>query len=187
VPDARGCEEEEVTFGRAAQGLALTLLGACASPAEPRDPRAVDDIAFFGIGSVESPRADARAAPPSVRELRWVQDLTTAQVAARVERRKMLVWFHANWSAASLVLEREVWTRPEVREAARPLVPLRLDVSASRPENDGLMAIFSVDSVPAVLVLDYTGRELGRVQGVLEAASILALLRSLEGGRAPRR
>ncbi|MBM4374024.1 MAG: thioredoxin family protein [Deltaproteobacteria bacterium] len=141
----------------------------------------------MGLGSPALDRADAPSAPPPARELRWLDNLPQAQVAARVQRRKVLVWFHANWSSASLGLEREVWTHPEVRQAASAFVPLRLDLSGSRPESDGLMAIFAVDSVPAVLVIDDAGRELGRVQGVPEAASILALVRSFEGGRTLRR
>jgi len=172
---------------RVAAGIALvpSFLGACAPPVEPHDPRAVDDIAFFGVATSEAPRPDASSAPPSP-ELQWLNNLTQAQVAARVGRRKVLVWFHADWSSASLALQREVWTRPDVRQASSSLVPLRLDLTAAGAESDGLMAIFAVDSVPAILVVDDTGRVLGRVQGVPEAASIVALVRSFDGGRTPR-
>ena len=85
-----------------------------------------------------------------------------------------------------MAMERDLWTLPEVRRAAAPLVPLRLDLSSPGPESDGLLAIFSVDSVPAVLVIDDRGRELDRVEGLPTAAAVLAMLQSLEGPRSPR-
>ena len=95
----------------------------------------------------------------------------------------MLVWIHADWSVASKKLARDVWSDPNVERMLAPLVRLQLDVSDSSADSEGKTAEFAVDSVPAVLILDETGRELSRLTAGIDAAKILAAVRSTEHRR----
>jgi len=166
-----------------ARRIALTaaLLGGCDAHKQPRDPTLAEDIAWKGVGT-SAPSTQ----PPSAREalsLNWETVSETARTRARNEKRRMLVWIHADWSVASKKLARDVWSDPNVERMLAPLVRLQLDVSDSSADSEGKTAEFAVDSVPAVLILDETGRELSRLTAGIDAAKILAAVRSTEHRR----
>ncbi|MBW2528741.1 MAG: hypothetical protein JRI23_31490, partial [Deltaproteobacteria bacterium] len=77
---------------------------------------------------------------------------------------------------AALELEREVWKDPRVARAMRPVVGWWVDVTAADEGAELAVAELRVDRIPTLLLLDPRGRELGRLDGGLEAPAVLRLL-----------
>jgi len=93
----------------------------------------------------------------------------------------LLVFVRADWSAASLRLERVVWSDARVRRATRTLVPLWLDVTSASAGDEQRMLRFGVVRPPAIVLLDHRGQPLGRLRGSATVAAVLELLGRVAG------
>lgn len=88
----------------------------------------------------------------------------------------VLLWIRADWDPTSVLLERELWSRPDVRSALRGWGTYRVDVTEASPATEHLLARYAVARVPVVLVLR-DGREEARLEGAFDVASLLEHLR----------
>ena len=76
----------------------------------------------------EVPSTEASAKPRSVpRAMTWEPSEPEARARAKRDSLPLLVYLRADWAAASLRQERELWTDPRVTEAARRFVAIRID------------------------------------------------------------
>jgi thiol:disulfide interchange protein len=121
-----------------------------------------------------SPKKDA---PP----IAWVTSEPEARDRARRAGLPLIVWARADWDTATLILERTVWTDPRVRDAARPFVALRLDLSTAEGDAERYAERYQVVGVPEAILFDAHGRRVTVLGGGFDAAQLVEAL-SRAGG-----
>jgi thiol:disulfide interchange protein len=110
----------------------------------------------------------------------WIDSEPEARGRARRAGRPMLVWVRADWDAATLEMERRVWTDPAVIAKVRPFVPLRLDLTETEGNAELYAQHFDVQGLPTTIVLDAAGRRVAAIVGYRDAATVLEALRAAE-------
>jgi thiol:disulfide interchange protein len=121
----------------------------------------------------EEPRESAAPA------IRWERDLERAVARARRERRMLLVFVHADWSAGALAVDRTVWPDPRVRRALERMVALRLEVSDLGSRAEEVLLRLDAPGPPAVLLFDSQGTRLGRLHPSVDVDGLLAMVASV--------
>jgi thiol:disulfide interchange protein len=154
----------------------LAVVAACAAPARvatvlipPGPPAPVLDI-------VPSP-GGAATAKSAAGPIEWETSEPLARERARRVGLPLLVWVRADWDAAGLEMERTTWLDPKVREAARPYVALRLDVSAAEGDAQRYAERYDVQRLPTILLFDARGQRVGALGGYQDAARVAEALR----------
>jgi thiol:disulfide interchange protein len=158
--------------------VACSFLGCGAPSSDPAVP--VVDVAPEGKPVVLT--ADPAPAPTPAPEapappIEWMRSFEDATREALTTRRPLLVYCHADWNGMSLEMERDIWADERVRRAARATVTAALDLSDARAANaNGTLARLGVSHVPTTLLLASDGRELWRIEGLVNVETMLALL-----------
>lgn len=92
----------------------------------------------------------------------------------------MLVYLRAEWSAASLALEREIWTDPGVVRAARGFVDLKVDVSSAEGDAELLARFYDARTIPTTVVLDAEGTRVATLVGRFGRDELLVAMRTAQ-------
>lgn len=120
------------------------------------------------------------AARPPASAVAWRTDFDAALAESKASGLPMLLDFGASWCPPCLVMEHEVWPDREVGKAvAGRYIPVRLDVDD--PKVGPLAGRYGVEGIPAVVVVDGQGRQLGRA-GFMTSGETIAFLRGRPGG-----
>ena len=148
---------------------AVLLVGAAAGSGDPLRP-----LAGLAVG------APAVAQEPAL-ELRPVQSLSRleAEVAQASQAGKpVLVDFYADWCVSCKVMEKEVFTDPEVRARMEQFALLKPDVTANDQQDRDLMRAYRVIGPPTFLFFDRAGKEIEslRLVGEMNAEQFLTHL-----------
>lgn len=107
----------------------------------------------------------------------WTDDFLAAQVRARKESRPMLLDFTgSDWCAGCKRMRKSVFEQKEFIDfASTNLVLVEVDFPENKPQSDALKKQnaelekrFKVDSYPAFILVNAEGRELGRLDGMLD-------------------
>jgi len=102
----------------------------------------------------------------------WLTNFSKAQSQARSEKKALLVDFTgSDWCGWCIRLQREVFSKPEFDEYARKnLVLVEVDFPKRKAQSDAqlranraLAQRFSVEGYPTLVVLDSSGKEMGRL------------------------
>jgi thiol:disulfide interchange protein len=112
--------------------------------------------------------------------LRWLGKLDEGRRRARAERRNLVVWVTASWSAEAQRIERDVLPSHDIGPLLAPFVLVKVDVSDANEANEATMLELEVDTVPALVVLDDSGREVTRAGPMLDVESVRTALRSTD-------
>ncbi|HXU30533.1 MAG TPA: thioredoxin family protein [Thermoanaerobaculia bacterium] len=112
----------------------------------------------------------ALSAPPvlAVDAPAWTSDFHQALAEARQSHRAVLVDFSAGWCLPCKMMDRDLWSRPDVIELTRKAIVVRLDFDRQR----GLALKQGVSGIPAVIVLDPWGHALARSTGFGDGIAI---------------
>jgi thioredoxin-related protein len=102
---------------------------------------------------------------------KWLTDFAKAKDQAKSEEKKIYLLFTgSNWCPPCMQLDRQVHRTEEFTEyAEKNLVLLKADFprpnnlpAAQQKANDSLAEQFNIEFFPTIVVLDQTGKELGR-------------------------
>jgi thiol:disulfide interchange protein len=135
-------------------------------------------VAAVGCGRSETPIG---AVPETISNhatvsVRWEESLASAVQRARNENKAVLVNFYAEWCVWCQRMESTTLRDGGVAALlSERLVPVSLDVDA---EGEELSTEYGVEALPTVLVLDASGRELGRIPGYLPPAGFVEAIES---------
>lgn len=100
---------------------------------------------------------------------------------ARAAHQMVLLDFYADWCEACIVMEKNVFSTPQVQQALNTYVLIRADLTANTAEEEALMKHYGVIAPPTMIFFDAEGRELSakRIVGEVSAADFLTHLRSM--------
>lgn len=102
-----------------------------------------------------------------------------ARTRAKKEQIPLVVYLRADWSAAALEMDRNVWSDPRILLGPHAVVPVRIDVTDG-PDAELWAEEFRVQALPATIFFDADGRELMRFEGARSTEEVLGALRRIE-------
>ena len=133
---------------------AVTLVGTACGRSEPEQTAVAEAVTNHGTVTVE-----------------WEKDLPAAIERAQSEGKPVLVNFYADWCVWCKRLESTTLRDAKVAALLSDrVVPVNLDVDGDGRE---LSNQYRVDGLPTVLVLDASGREIGRIPGYMPPTGFL--------------
>ena len=133
---------------------AVTLVGTACGRSEPAQTAVAETVTNHGTVTVE-----------------WEKDLPAAIERAQSEGKPVLVNFYADWCVWCKRLESTTLRDSKVAALLSDrVVPVNLDVDGDGRE---LSNQYRVDGLPTVLVLDASGREIGRIPGYMPPTGFL--------------
>lgn len=139
----------------------------------------------LGCTGGDGPASQVATAPTSVAAVKsgtspapsavvWHTDLAAAKKQSADTQKPMLMLFTgSDWCFACKLLKKEVLDTPEFAAwAGQNVVLMEVDFPARTPlsdatlkQNDALQKQYAIEGNPIVVVLDASGRELGRTEG----------------------
>lgn len=161
-----------------AYGLAL-LAGAVGGANDPLKPLAPFTIASASSGGVGTATAGIQHAD-FVRVERPTE-IQSMLKQAREQGRPVLLDFYADWCISCKVMERNVFSKPDVIQALRPFTLLQIDMTDNTPEQQAMLDELGLFGPPALLFYGSNGDELAqrRVLGEMDREEFLSHLQTL--------
>jgi thioredoxin:protein disulfide reductase len=122
--------------------------------------------------------ADQKAQPPKQDEsVRWQTDEAAARREAQTTGKPMVVYFTASWCTACKELEKETWTDSRVQASLTRFVALSVDVTNDEePTGVLLKTNYHVVGLPAVVIVDSSGKEIARMNEFRAPSGMVKLL-----------
>ena len=103
----------------------------------------------------------------------WEHNELDAYRTAASSQRGVLVDVSAVWCVPCVLMDRDVFSDPMVRaRIASSFVPLRIDVSEETRANREQLQRYRIKRLPAVLLLDASGRVLDRIESYVDATDM---------------
>lgn len=109
--------------------------------------------------------------------LEWTTDVYTAFEKARQESRHVLMDWSAEWCDECKKMEREAFSRPDIREAMERYVLLRVDVTELDTREEKLAQKYKFFAPPTLIVADGDGNQIGKLEGYDNPDTVLAFLK----------
>jgi len=107
----------------------------------------------------------------------WLSDLEKAKAQAKDEGRPMIIDFGATWCEACKELERQTFNDAKVMATAGRFVAVRIDASNDDdPKVIEIKKAYGVSELPAVILVDSTGKEAKRFSKFIEPPEFLAMI-----------
>ena len=120
------------------------------------------------------------------RTLPWRHDEATAFAEAKRDGKGVMVDFSAGYCKPCGKLETDTFAADGVYERIlAEYVPLKFDVSNGTDLDDELQEKYDAETLPAVILLDANGRELGRIREFVPADDFRDLMKSARAKRGP--
>jgi thiol:disulfide interchange protein DsbD len=107
----------------------------------------------------------------------WIHSIDDAIGKSRETGRPVLADFYADWCKSCRELDEKTWPDPTIKTEAGRFVPARLDMTRSGGTVDSLRKRFRIIGLPTVMVIDSSGRELGRLEGFHDPKEMLEFLK----------
>lgn len=113
----------------------------------------------------------------------WQPYSAQAVAEAQAAHKPVMIDFYADWCGPCHVLDKKVFSRKDVAEAAARFVALRADMTyESRPEVKELAEKYAIFGYPTVVFIDSDGKEpkLMRLNGVEPAPQFIQRLNAVK-------
>ncbi|WP_369602363.1 protein-disulfide reductase DsbD [Hahella sp. SMD15-11] len=156
-------------------GLML-LTGAALHAEDPLRPLAPLTRTVAVAGGTTVP-----ATQPKFRRVTSIDELETALQDARARNQPVFVDFYADWCISCKVVEREVFTDPEVAGLMGRVALIKADITENDEANQALLNRFGLYGPPAYLFYDQTGRQRADLNwiGEIDAPNLKRILSDL--------
>jgi thiol:disulfide interchange protein DsbD len=159
-----------------AYGMAL-LAGSVSGASDPLDPlapfTAAAPTAASSVGTVAS------VAPHELFERSESEEVIRDNIRqAQQNGQPVILDFYADWCISCKVMERQVFSKPDVVDALQPFRRLQIDMTDNTPGQQALLDELGLFGPPAILFYDARGEELAdaRVLGEMDREQFLSHL-----------
>ena len=161
-----------------AYGLAL-LAGASSGADDPLKP-----LAPFTAVAASSQAPDAEQTHASFQRLQTPDDIQAMLTQASAAKKPVILDFYADWCISCKVMERNVFSDPEVIQAMAPYTLLQIDLTENTPDQQAWLDELGLFGPPAILFYHEGGQELvqHRVLGEMDRNEFLNHLKNLDTG-----
>lgn len=158
-----------------AYGLAL-LAGAASGANDPLKP-----LAPFTAGTATAFAAPVEAQHAGFQRVEQPARIRAMLRQAREQGRPVMLDFYADWCISCKVMERNVFSKPDVIQALAPYTLLQIDITDNTPEQQALLNELGLFGPPAILFYSSKGEELTqlRVLGEMDREEFLNHLREV--------
>jgi thioredoxin-related protein len=112
---------------------------------------------------------------------KWETSLMEAQAVSKKTSRPVLIYFTTDWCGYCKVMEKETFTQEAVQKQASKYVAVKLDAEKA---GKAAAAKYSVSSYPTFVMLDPSGKEMGRVNGYKAASDYMTRIDQILAGKA---
>ena len=129
---------------------------------------------------IPAPTALGAVSAEAPAPLAWKTDVYASFETARKEDRRVLMDWSAEWCDSCKEMEKEAFTRPDVREALAKYVRLRVDVTELDGKEKELSTRYKFLEPPTLIVADSDGAEVGKLEGYDGPEAVLAFLEKPE-------
>lgn len=107
-------------------------------------------------------------------------DLKQALKKAKDENKKLFVDFYAEWCGPCKVMDKDVFTRPELGDYFNAnFISCRLD--AEQADNKPLAKKYGITAFPTMVILDAGGREIKKLKGLMSPEQLLKEVKVING------
>ena len=154
------------------------------SPSSTRTPRPVGDLGPRALAAARRCRARDPAPAPPPPTIKWEKNFDEALRKARRAGKPIIVDFWADWCGWCHRLDQTTYADPWVARKAQDFVAAKVDTEGSRKERD-VAVKYQVTSLPTIVFLSPTGRQLGRVNGFQGPGQFPRTLEAVHADRAP--
>ena len=112
-------------------------------------------------------------------QIEWIPYDQSVIAQATEAKRPVILEFYADWCAPCRIMEREVFTDPEIIKLSRKFVTVRADLTKVRPFHDELMERYQIRGIPAVVFINSEGKEVERLRvvGLVDRAEFVDRLK----------
>lgn len=143
--------------------LAIALAGCTNAPA----PTSVADAPQ--TSALTEKTANAATIKPNLeptdsnlKSITWLTSYDKALNIAKENNRPVLIDFYADWCTACKVLDKEIYTAPDVIKKSKEFINLKIDAD----KDTEIAARYKVYALPTLIFLDGNGKVLWRLEGV---------------------
>jgi len=164
---------------------------ACGSSDEPEQSATTDtgtteatDVNYLGGGTAppdtspdpEEYRSPVISMPPPPTEISWAPSVDHAiRTAQRDEDKRILVWFRNDECGDCIMMERDVFTDPDVIAATRDWLFVRVNTEQMEEGSEYLLA---GSQPPAMVFLDKMGNSYRKYNGTVDSEQFINMLRT---------
>ena len=112
-------------------------------------------------------------------QIEWIPYDQSVIAQAVEEKRPVILEFYADWCAPCRIMERDVFTDPEVTKLSRNFVTVRADLTRAQPFHDQLMDRYQIRGIPLVVFINSEGKEVERLRivGLVDRAQFVERLK----------
>lgn len=132
-------------------------------------------IALVAFASLGSEAAFAQTG------FKWETSLSAAQAQSKKTSRPVLIYFTTDWCGYCKVMEKETFTQATVQKQALKYIAVQLDAEKA---GKSAASKFSVTGYPTFVMLDPSGKEMGRVNGYKTTADYMTRIDQILTGKA---
>lgn len=168
------------SWGKTRRGLAIALmvygisllLAGLAGQEDPLRP-----LAFVAApGKTSAPENQ-----PLFARYDSIQDMEAALLKASQSGRPVVVDLYADWCASCKVMEREVFSRPDVKALGKNVTFIQLNMTDNTPEQSNFLQSHGLFGPPSLLFYQANGKELtsARIQGELGPQQFIGQVRKI--------
>lgn len=92
--------------------------------------------------------------------VRNIADVNKQLLIANSLQRPIVLDFYADWCESCVVMDRKVFSKPDVQQELSKFILLRADLTDNTTENERLLKYFNVIAPPTILFFDVSGQEM---------------------------